>query len=31
LVGTVSHALETVGLATQSADGVREEIAAAMA
>ena len=31
LVGTVSRALQTVGLATQSADGLREEIAAAMA
>ena len=31
LVGTVSRALATLGLATQSADGLREEIAAAMA
>ncbi len=31
LVGTLSRALATVGLATQSADGLREEIAAAMA
>jgi 3-keto-5-aminohexanoate cleavage enzyme len=30
LVGAVSRALEAVGLATQSADGLREEIAAAM-
>jgi 3-keto-5-aminohexanoate cleavage enzyme len=30
LVGTVSRALEAVGLSTQSADGLREEIAAAM-
>jgi len=31
LVGAVSRALEAVGLTTQSADGLREEIAAAMA
>ncbi len=31
LVGAVSRALETLGLSTQSADGLREEIAAAMA
>ena len=30
LVGTVARALETVGLSTQSAQGLREEIAAAM-
>jgi len=30
LVGTVSRALEAVGLSTQSADGLREEIASAM-
>ena len=31
LVGTVWHALSTVGLGTQFADGLREEIAATMA
>jgi hypothetical protein len=31
LVRTVSHALSTVGLATESADGLREEIGATMA
>jgi uncharacterized protein (DUF849 family) len=30
LVGAAAHALESVGLATQTADGLREEIAAAM-
>ena len=30
LVGAAARALDAVGLATQSADGLREEIAAAM-